>query len=43
MLWIDDRASYHIFKSTTKWKHQAGLICIDWLAQLPNFNFIKNL
>ena len=43
MIWINDGAGYHTSKTTTKWRQQMGLICIDWPAQSLDLNPIKNL
>ena len=42
MIWMDNGAGYHISKTTTKWKQQMDLICINWPAQPPDLNTIEN-
>ena len=43
MIWIDNGARYHMSKMTIVYCRRVGLIHMDWSAQSPNLNPIKNL
>ena len=40
---MDNSATYHTFKTTTRYCYYVRLICINWPAQSLNLNPIENL
>ncbi len=43
MIWIGDDAGYHTSKTIAEYCRCLGLIRMDWPAEFPDLNPIKNL